>query len=62
MEQTKGFTASKYHPQQWVDLIKESGVKYAVITINHHDDMTILDTKIGELSTVKNTPTVPYLS
>ena len=28
MEQGKGFTASKYDPKAWVDLIKESGAKY----------------------------------
>ena len=28
MEQEKGFTASKYDPKAWVDLIKESGAKY----------------------------------
>ena len=27
MEQEKGFTASKYDPKAWVDLIKESGAK-----------------------------------
>ena len=32
MEQEKGFTASKYDPKAWVDLIKESGAKYTVIT------------------------------
>ena len=32
MKQLKGFTASKYDPQAWADLIKESGAKYAVIT------------------------------
>ncbi|MEG0455306.1 MAG: alpha-L-fucosidase, partial [Bacteroides sp.] len=25
MNQMKGFTASKYNPKEWVDLIKESG-------------------------------------
>ena len=37
MEQEKGFTASKYDPKAWVDLIKESGAKYTVITTKHHD-------------------------
>jgi len=37
MKQLKGFTASKYNPQAWADLIKESGARYAVITTKHHD-------------------------
>jgi alpha-L-fucosidase len=34
MKQLNGFSASKYQPEQWVNLIKESGAKYAVITQN----------------------------
>ena len=41
MEQEKGFTASKYDPKAWVDLIKESGAKYTVITTKHHDGVAL---------------------
>ena len=37
MKQLKGFTASKYNPQAWADLIKESGARYAVITTKYDD-------------------------
>jgi alpha-L-fucosidase len=45
MKQMKGFTASKYNPQEWADLIRESGAKYSVITTKHHDGVALWDTK-----------------
>lgn len=56
MSQKDGFTASKYNPKEWVDLIKESGAQYTVITTKHHDGMAMWDTKAGDLSVVKSTP------
>ena len=56
MKQTEGFTASKYNPSEWLDLIQESGARYAVLTTKHHDGVALWDTKVGELSTVKSTP------
>ena len=51
MNQAGGFTASQYDPKAWVDLIKESGAKYTVITTKHHDGVALWDTKVGDLST-----------
>jgi alpha-L-fucosidase len=34
MKQLNGFTASKYDPEKWAKLIKESGARYAVLTAN----------------------------
>lgn len=56
MSQLSGFTASGYHPQQWADLIRESGARYAVITTKHHDGVALWDSKCGGLDVVKNTP------
>ena len=56
MNQAGGFTASKYDPKAWVDLIKDSGAQYTVITTKHHDGVALWDTKVGDLSTVKSTP------
>lgn len=56
MKQADRFTASKYDPKAWVQLIKESGARYTVITTKHHDGVALWDTKVGPLSTVKNTP------
>lgn len=56
LKQMKGFTASKYNPEQWAALIKESGARYAVITTKHHDGMALWPTKQDHLSVMKNTP------
>lgn len=56
MKQLNGFTAAKYDPKAWVDLIKESGAKYTVITSKHHDGVALWDTKANDLSVVKKTP------
>lgn len=55
MDQAKGFTASKWNPKDWVDLIRESGAQYTVLTTKHHDGMALWNTKAGKLSTVKCT-------
>ncbi len=56
MQQLGGFTASKYNPEQWADLIKESGARYAVITTKHHDGVALWPTSQKHFSVVKNTP------
>ncbi len=56
MKQLNGFTASKYNPTDWVNLIKASGAKYAVLTTKHHDGVALWNTNQGHYSTVKNTP------
>ena len=45
MKQLNGFTASKYNPTDWVNLIKASGAKYAVLTTKHHDGVALWNTK-----------------
>ncbi|ADV42531.1 alpha-L-fucosidase [Bacteroides helcogenes] len=56
MKQQKGFNAGKYNPKEWVELIKESGAKYTVITTKHHDGFALWNTKAGNLSAVKSSP------
>jgi alpha-L-fucosidase len=56
MNQMKGFTASKYNPEAWAALIKESGARYAVITTKHHDGVALWPTKQNHYSVAKNTP------
>lgn len=56
MKQLNGFTASNYNPTDWVNLIKASGAKYAVLTTKHHDGVALWNTKQQHYSTVKNTP------
>ncbi len=56
MKQLNGFTASKYNPQAWADLIKETGARYAVITTKHHDGVALWPTKQNHFNVVDNTP------
>ena len=55
MAQCDGFTAKNYDPKAWLDLIKESGARYTVLTTKHHDGVALWDTKYSDLSTVKAT-------
>lgn len=56
MKQLQGFTLKKYDPAFWASLIQESGARYAVITTKHHDGVAMYDTKLSNLSIVKQTP------
>jgi alpha-L-fucosidase len=56
MKQIQGFTAAKYDPEYWARLIKESGARYAVLTTKHHDGVALWDTKMNDMSVVKQSP------
>ncbi len=52
MKQLNGFSAAKYQPEQWVNLIKESGAKYAVITTKHHDGVSMWNSKAEKATSI----------
>ncbi len=56
MAQLKSFTAGQYNPEQWADLIQESGARYAGITTKHHDGVALWPTAQNHYSVAKNTP------
>jgi alpha-L-fucosidase len=56
MKQLEGFTASEYEPKEWVQLIKNSGARYAVITSKHHDGVALWDSDFSDLNVVDKTP------
>lgn len=56
MDQLKGFTADKYNPDYWADLIKQSGARYAVLTAKHHDGVALWNSRQSALNVVKKTP------
>ncbi|MFN4976840.1 MAG: alpha-L-fucosidase [Bacteroidota bacterium] len=56
MKQLDGFTASKYNPSDWADLIQQSGARYAVMTTKHHDGVALWNTKQDHYNVVRNTP------
>src|SRR5579875_1849845 len=52
MKQLKGFTASKYNPDYWAALIRQSGARYAVLTTKHHDGVALWPTKTNHYNVV----------
>lgn len=56
MAQLKGFTASRYDPQQWASLIQQSGARYSVITTKHHDGVALYNSNVSKLDVVDATP------
>ena len=50
LKQTEGFTADNYNPNRWVQLIKESGARYTVITSRHHDGFALWGSQYGNLN------------
>lgn len=54
MVQEKGFMVLVYNFQEWVKLIKESGVCYMVIIIKYYDGVVFWDMKVGDFSIVKS--------
>jgi alpha-L-fucosidase len=56
MKQLNGFTASRYDPDKWAELIKESGARYAVLTTKHHDGVALWNSRLSDLNVVKKTP------
>ena len=56
LEQLKGFTAKNYNPNEWAELIKESGARYAVLTTKHHDGVALWPTAESKLNVVQSTP------
>lgn len=54
-KQLSGFTASRYRPEEWAKMIRESGAKYSVITSKHHDGVALWNTQVpGSLTTTKH--------
>ena len=49
----KDFTAAKYDPVAWAQLIKDAGAKYMVITAKHHDGFTMYDSQYSDWNAVK---------
>jgi alpha-L-fucosidase len=54
LKQRHGFGAENYNPDQWADLIAQSGAKYTVITSKHHEGFALWKTKYGNLNAVKS--------
>jgi len=56
MARRKNFTASKYDPAAWAEMIENAGAKYAVLTAKHCDGFALWDTAQQHWSAVKHSP------
>jgi len=52
MKQMGRFTASKYDPMAWAELVKRSGAKYAVLTTKHHDGFAMYPTMLPTFGSI----------
>ncbi|WP_016777398.1 alpha-L-fucosidase [Anaerophaga thermohalophila] len=56
MKQLDGFTASEYDAERWINLFKEAGAKYAVLTSKHHDGVALWKGGFEHYNVVDDTP------
>lgn len=50
------FNPIEFDPKEWVDLARESGMKYITITSKHHDGFAMFDSKVSDYDIVDRTP------
>lgn len=52
----KQFNPVNYDPEAWVEMAKNAGMKYIVITSKHHDGFALFDSKVTTWDMVDATP------
>jgi alpha-L-fucosidase len=55
-EVARQFNPTKFDADSWVELMKEAGMKYLVITSKHHDGFALWDSEISDYSITKFAP------
>jgi len=50
------FNPVRFDAAQWVQLARQAGMKYMVITSKHHDGFCMYDTKLSDYSIVRRSP------
>ncbi len=50
------FTASRFNPQSWVELFRDAGAEYYVLTSKHHEGFALWDTKVSDRNAVRMGP------
>jgi len=53
---TKQWNPVKFDAEAWVELAKDAGMKYIVITSKHHDGFALFDSKVSKFDVVDATP------
>jgi len=52
-EAAKEFDANDYDPKKWVEIAKNAGMKYIVITAKHHDGFCLFETQYTDWNAVE---------
>lgn len=57
------FTAEKFRPKEWVDLVADAGARYIVPTTKHHDGYALFDMPetVSKRNSVKQLPHRDFL-
>lgn len=57
------FTAEKFDPKSWVDLIEDAGARYFVHVTKHHDGYALFDMPetVSKRTSVKQAPHRDFL-
>jgi alpha-L-fucosidase len=50
------FNPTGYDPKAWVQMAKDAGMNYIVITSKHHDGFAMWDSQVSDYNIVKKTP------
>lgn len=50
------FNPVRFNAKEWVQIAKEAGMKYIVITSKHHDGFSLFDSKLTDYDVVDGTP------
>ena len=53
---SRKFNPTRFDAKKWVQIAKESGMKYIVITAKHHDGFAMFDSKVSQYDIVDATP------
>ncbi|MEN8203896.1 MAG: alpha-L-fucosidase [Bacteroidota bacterium] len=55
-EVAAGFNPTGFNAKQWVELAKNTGMKYMVITSKHHDGFAMYDSRVSSYNIVDHAP------
>ncbi|MEU9442286.1 alpha-L-fucosidase [Streptomyces sp. NPDC048304] len=50
------FTAERFDPRAWVELFRDAGAQYHVLTSKHHEGFALWDTKVSDRNAVRMGP------
>jgi alpha-L-fucosidase len=50
------FNPIEFNPKEWVQMVKDAGMKYITITSKHHDGFAMYDSKVSDYDIVDRTP------